>query len=206
MPGKFQTRKEINFMQDIAIEDIDDSWKELWGQSIKSKPLRHAIENTPRLSEKIIQEILRTAKKTIKTRTSQDFEITDELLKLIANYTKFTPKILKKRVGLCLLGKKIKDIFNSPQVHDLLKQLTKEEIIYAIERQETSIDHCVVSYQSLESDLEKIGTYSCLIWLKKFPDEIALPLAVRLPQQIGQIIEIPENIAAKAVEKVLIEV
>ncbi|MEM7620389.1 MAG: hypothetical protein AAF228_07985 [Pseudomonadota bacterium] len=177
-------------IEPASLSVIDESWKESWGASIKSKKIRSAIEATSRLADRLKQKIVDQAglefglePSNVNTNTELLYDQLPEKQKtLVSTYINTSRDIIFRQIGLILFSSTIKSLLNSRKAQDLIKSLHKEDIRFALDFLDFSLIDYGLEPVELQQQIDKVGHTSIFIWAQSFPSDIALDLMIRIPK------------------------
>lgn len=173
---------------DLELDKFHPSWRDSWGTTIKSAELREAILETTRLETQIRNQVLQTALDFIRSFQRSSNEVPFNDVKAISRFRELASNKLIKQAGLIWYAKRIRNLLNGDDAHNLVNVLGQETIKSALRNQDKAPDiDTDFSIQDLKRLIEIDGLKCCYYWIQRNPDHIAARLAVLLPK--------PDNIA-----------
>ncbi len=197
----------------FPLEQIHETWWTSWGMSIKSDHIRHAIEATPRFATRLKKEMVEAAGRVIYDSVASgngvniDRALYRSQLDLIPKFLDLAGPKLIQQTGLVWHANTIKLQLNGAKGQEILKNMGKEAIRYALLFKDIASPSHVQEPHKLPDLIMVDGLASLIIWLRQFPKNMACHLALRLPLPSDEIKNrIAENIMIPAAREVVNEV
>ncbi len=181
----------------FSLNDIEESWRQHWGQTLTSDTLRRSILAAPRFSSRIRNEIFEYSERFIKSQSFNDintsqFEIDDEK-KFVPLYLRKSGARLFRDAGLAWYSHIIKDALNSQSGNELISRYGKNTLRQALSFVDVAPDlsqHEDHNISLVDTEiLEQQGIACFFTWIFFLPETWRSKLVVFLPKDL-----LPQNI------------
>ncbi|MGH1350150.1 MAG: hypothetical protein ACRBBN_04990 [Methyloligellaceae bacterium] len=165
----------------VDFSSFHPGWKNSWGVSIRSEHLRDMINDTPRLSHKIQNQIVNEAAKIVAKLSCKNL-VSSEHIHYASIFANAADNNLTYTAGLAWHASSVRYYMNSDYAHHLIEVMGECTIRNALSLYGIIPDSKEYpSIEALPHLIEADGLLCFYNWLRKFPEDIACQLIVLLP-------------------------